>query len=336
MGASDFMLGPQSKIGTVLAAGELPSQRAYRLERLTPANAPAYRPLTFPAFRPLLDGLADQPQVVALGASRFGRPIGLALAVMHPAAGVGELQSLYVLPGYREIGLGTDLVASLESLLQAEGCQYITTTWMTGTPGVEVFESVLLRRGWEPPQCRLLVFRGTAASMEGAAWLDRYRLPAEYTIFPWRDLTAADRQSILDRQAEQPWYHETLSPFFEEESIEYMNSLGLRYQGYVIGWMITHRIAPDTVRFTRLLIHPDPRFRGRAPCLLAESIKLCMAYANLHGMRETLKAVFVADPTNLQMARFAKRRLAPFMATTESRGSWKRLADVPASPREPS
>jgi hypothetical protein len=32
-----------------------------------------------------------------------------------------------------------------------------------------------------------------------------------------------------------------LGPFVEEERIELLNSLGLRYKGEVVGWHITHR-----------------------------------------------------------------------------------------------
>jgi GNAT superfamily N-acetyltransferase len=304
------------------ATGGLP----YLLERLGPAAGERYQELTFPAYRPLLARLGTDPSIVAVGATRFDRPVGLALAQRPQGWNAAAVLSVYVRPGYRRAGLGTDLLAALEGQLQASGCQWAYATYLSDSPGIEAFEAVLRRREWAAPVCRLVIHRGTAASMESAPWLSRYRLPPELTIFPWRDLTPEDRQAILDRQARRPWYSEELSPFFEEENIEYMNSLGLRHQGQVIGWMITHRTGPHTVRYSRLHIDADPRFRGRSPCLLAASIKLHMAYATLRGMRDRLEAVWAISPANPPMMRFAERRLKPYLSSTaESRGSWKQL-----------
>ena len=324
---------PGGPIGS--APGPDAGRPLYVLHRLGPDEGPAFGELTFPAYRPFLHRLADDASVVAIGASRFGRPVGLALAQVHtyPAGSMAQLLSLSVREGYRRAGFGNDLLSALERQLQDRACQWVETTYLTDGPQMEGFERLLARRGWEPPTCRFVVHRATAATMESAPWLARHRLRPGYEAFPWRDLTPEDRRAILDRQSRQQWYEESLSPFFEEASMEHMNSLGLRHEGRVIGWIITHRTSPNTIRYTRLHLDYDPRFRGCSPALLAASINLHLAYVNLRGLRDRLEAVWAINPTNAPMMRFAERRLKPYLrSSAESRGTFKRLAPAVAAP----
>src|SRR5262249_52880811 len=97
-------------------------------------------------------------------------------------------------------------------------------------------------------------------------------------------------------------------------------------------WMITHRPAPNVVRFSELFVRTDLQPLGRGICLMAESIKLYMAYATLHGMRDTLIGSWVVDPLNTPMIHFTERRIGPYLlGRSESRGSWKPLANGAAA-----
>jgi hypothetical protein len=95
--------------------------------------------------------------------------------------------------------------------------------------------------------------------------MERRPLPSEYELFPWVELRPEERADILTRQRAAEWYPETLSPFPEEERIEPVSSLGLRFHGQVVGWCITHRMKPDTIRFFRLFIRRDLQPMGGWP-----------------------------------------------------------------------
>ena len=81
--------------------------------------------------------------------------------------------------------------------------------------------------------------------------LDRLlaRQPAHFEIFPWRLLTAQERADV-QRLIERDPLTRRFDPFFEDDQLEPLNSLGLRKAGEIAGWLTTHRIAPDTIRYT--------------------------------------------------------------------------------------
>jgi GNAT superfamily N-acetyltransferase len=312
------------------ASSRSDSPVGFLLSDLAPSGTAACRQLTFPAFRPILDRAGLDSHVVAAVASRYGRPIGLGLADLANDHSVGMLRSLLVRPGYRRLGIGAALLRSVEASAAERGCQRLWATYMTGGPTDDAVARVLDQGGWAPPKRRMVIYHATSVTMERAAWLHLYRLPDEYSIFPWRDLTAEDRHLILERKARDNWYKDGLSPFMEEDRLEYMNSLGLRYRGVVVGWMTTHRIAHDVVRFSQLFLDPTLRGIGRAAILMAESIKLCMAYAALHNMRETLQAIWAVDVSNAPMVRFAERYLAPYAVSTQETWGTDKLLASPA------
>ena len=109
-------------------------------------------------------------------------------------------------------------------------------------------------------------------------------------------------------------YPEILSPWSDEEIIEPLNSLGLRYEDQVVGWMITHRVAENTIRYTKMFVRKDLQSLGRAISLLAKAIKLQLE------TREDSKAVFTVFADNTEMIRFVNKRLAPYLNSI--RQSW--------------
>lgn len=106
-----------------------------------------------------------------------------------------------------------------------------------------------------------------------------------------------------------------LSPFREEHLIEPRSSFGLRYQGQIVGWMITHRIAVDTVRYSALFIRPDLQSMGRAIPMLATAIR--------HQLEDpqVTKAMFIVLSENAAMGKFVHCRLSPYLTGVQQ--TWK-------------
>jgi GNAT superfamily N-acetyltransferase len=273
------------------------------LERLRPGRAEGFWSLTFPHFRALL----DRPDSVMVGASVLGQPIGLALATReddYPT--VGRIHSVAVAPPHRGAGLGRALLERVEQELAADGFDGASVVYMEGLPYSPSVERALDARGYLPPRRRMLICESDFATITKAPWMARPAFPAGYEVFPWVARTAADEEGILARQRALPWYPETLSPFPEPERVEPVSSLGLRLGGEVVGWCITHRMRPDTIRFFRLFVRRDLQRMGRAAQLLAEAIWR-------HEHTEVDKAYFDVAMFNTDMLRFVERRLAPWL-----------------------
>ena len=86
------------------------------------------------------------------------------------------------------------------------------------------------------------------------------------------------------------------TPFTQEDKIEPLNSLGLRYKDKVIGWMINHRIAPDTIRYTQMYVHPDYQPLSRSILFLAKAIEI-----HSREVKEVPKATFRVETHNTPM-----------------------------------
>ncbi len=293
--------------------------------------------MTFPAYRHLLaldpaprhPGQGDRRLVQPLAIAAFGAdaPVGLVLAEMGLGAGcVPEMLSLYVAAEWRNHGIGTTLVSALEQALVDEGCRRVTAVYTTGKPGIAALERVLEKRRWSPPSTRTVVVRFTPEEAARTDWFGRFALPAsDFEIVPWSTLTAEARAAIRRSHEERPWIARGLEPWRHDSyGFDPVSSLGLRYRGEVVGWVINHRLEPDVVRFTCSFVRGDLSRRGRILPLYTESIRRLAKT----GCRW---CTFVTPVEYKEMIEFIHRRCARYVSFVgETRGSTKVLE--PAAP----
>lgn len=236
-----------------------------------------YEELTEPRFACCLRsenpyGISNS-KLIAIGAAREGRPAGLALACSYPGVRQGEIYSLYVLEPFRHQNLGTRILTLLQQELFKEKASLFTFIYETETPTAPYLEKIFQKLQWKKPRPFLVrcLFDGFAFN---PPWIrQEHHYPEGFTEFPWSELTD-DERNTLKTWGREGTYPPSVSPLKNESLIEPINSLGLRYNGEIAGWMITHRIAPDTIRFTSLFIHRDYHFLGPAITLLVHAIHL--------------------------------------------------------------
>lgn len=291
------------------------------LGRLAPEEVlQHYEELTFP---PISRRLAARPGpagawrgVVAL--SEAG-PVGLAL-VETGARDAAQLISLAVLPGHRRRGLGAALVAGVEDLARDAGASAIEGAYRTSWRERRAVETLLQSGGWSPPETRLVLARGEAGVARHLLRIPAPELPEEAEIFAWEELSTAERDRILERQRQDPWFPEILTPFQEEPRLEPAISVGLRWQSEVAGWMICHRVAFDTLQYSAFFVREDLRERGLGWALLREAVRRRLADPDLRH------AILAVDARNRRMLDLVRDRLRPYLArTSELRVSRKRL-----------
>jgi hypothetical protein len=152
----------------------------------------------------------------------------------------------------------------------------------------------------------MLICESDFETITKAPWMEHRALPPEFSLFPWVELSSEERASIIESQSRNPWFSEQLTPFFQEHLIEPVSSLGLRYQGQIVGWCISLRVAVDTIQYVRLFVREDLQPLGRAISLLANSIYR-------HENTEVNKAKFDVAMHNSKMLRFVQRRMMPYL-----------------------
>lgn len=294
----------------------------YVLTNINRAIAPYYRDFTFPAFKSRLCDLETQDSLVAIGASLKKQPIGLVLAEIQEDRQAAKVLSIYVKPAYRRLGVGKALMSELEKQLYKSGCLKVEIVYANSKESTIALERLIEKLNWITPQPRMLICKSTTEKITSAPWLHKHTLPPELKIFPWFDLTTAQRLRIQQQQDRQPWYPELLTPFNDESHLEPLNSLSLLDKDEVVGWTLNHRIAPNTIRYTSLFVREDLQKLGRAIALLAEAIKRQVNSDIFYG-------IWTVAVDNRPMVNFVKRRLAPYLISlTETKEANKLLSNA--------
>ena len=142
-------------------------------------------------------------------------------------------------------------------------------------------------------------------------WMNAPLLSAGFELFAWNDLSR-DERTQLERQQIAEQNGHSLDPEFEDYAFEPLTSIGLRYQGEVVGWMLTRRTAPGRVLYDWLAFKPQLRGRGYGMALVAAAIQ--RQYA-LDGHLSEVGGVWRTPLDNLPMVRIINRRLRPYLTT---------------------
>ncbi len=131
----------------------------------------------------------------------------------------------------------------------------------------------LSQTGWHAPKLLLTRYVIELSKLQ-LPWDDNPRtLPGGIEFFPWTELTREERKKI-DKGLEQGLFTRDVYPYHEKEGPELINSVGLRHEGNVVGWMATSRYDDDTICYGSLYLHRNYRALGLAPALMQEAIRL--------------------------------------------------------------
>jgi len=294
-----------------ISPGDEQYSMAFQYARLSFSDAQLYWGMTYPLYGPRLQLLrnGDQAPIVAIGANEQGKPVGLALAELLKGGETAELLSVYTHAAYRRRGIATAMLGLLEEWLAQRGCRGLRAIFERGRPMTNAIQGLLRKCQFPSVRKRALIGRCSKAGIEKAPWLDKYLLPSAFDLFLWKDLSEEEKGALKERQKIESWFPEQLNPFQDEAFVEPLNSLGLRYKGEIVGWMITHRTARDTIRYTAVFIREDLQGFGLAIPLLIESIKRQVG----SDKDPVEKATFIVFTEMQGMVQFVRRYMAPYI-----------------------
>lgn len=248
------------------------SVNMYRYTQLNATNVNRFTSLTLDAYR---SGLTQLPEhQLAIGASYLWQPVGLILISRSPDRKRAEVLSLSVIDAHRGHGIASELLAEAEQILAEEGCEQIDLRYTTNLPQSSALEHILQKRGWSPPTTlRIVCETDVSRYVNGPLYTLQIPLPEGYEIFYWKDLSALEREAILQRHTSTPggWFPDEVSPFVQEDIMEPINSLGLRYGHEVIGWLVSHRVSPTTIYYAEAFIAREHKGHGFGLMLAAEA-----------------------------------------------------------------
>jgi GNAT superfamily N-acetyltransferase len=276
---------------------------------ITPFTAAPFARLTFAKYARELTKLDPGSTLLAIGAEVSARAAGLAVGRLVPPDRAVVL-SLFVVPDFRRTGIGSTLLRTFERTCAERGHTHLDLSYALSSTGSAAFEGCVRKCGWALDGTRFHVFTVDGKVME-ASWFDQAAVHPPYTIEPWSTVSDADRDELRHSQAADGWIPDYLVPFRFEDGVETLNSLVLRYDGAVRGWLLTSRAGPHTIRYENVFVHPSLNRTRRtfaALALVAEAVRRQAAALGVesHGRFEVLEE-------NAPLLRFIDHHMREFV-----------------------
>ena len=272
--------------------------------------------LTFPPIRKKMQIMPLHEPYTGVWALKDKQIIGLILADKSPA-GISEIFSFFVVPDERNKRIGSQLLILIENSLRNQGIQQVQTRYRSDWGSLAVIERMLKTNGWENPLLIRVIAEIDIRHFIDTPW-PKVKLPSDYTLFNWNELTKADR-SAIDLMIKNKEVPPEFNPYQNPDKIFLPVSFGLRNKGVIIGWNIVYSLSDETKEYNNLFIRKEFRKLGHAITLIhrstGEQYKLNIPKATwlINADNEpTLKIVkhITADHLNRYVeVKFSRKRL---------------------------
>jgi hypothetical protein len=262
----------------------IPENILHRIETLTPEY-------TLIAF-----GAIDQNQ----------SPLGICLAIIDNPLRFLEVLHIEVKKEHQNQHIGRTLLASVQNEGKKHNILFSSFIYQKNSIKSFPIEKILQVNQWKGPRPFLIQANFDTLAFDPPLLNLNLSYPIGYKEFLWKDLKEKQREDLLYREY-QGHFSKAISPFKEESNIEMTNSLGLEYKDRVIGWMITHRVSPEIVRYTALYVEPSHKSKGPIIKLLTDSMIL-------HKKHPTKWAVIEIPYLQVHPSwiDFVKKRILPY------------------------
>jgi hypothetical protein len=181
---------------------------------------------------------------------------------------------------------------------------------------------MLAREGWSEPKFRFASARFTVQRLREADWIRRLPSIKGYETVPWHELREDETRAARERHEKSPWIPDSLRFWlFTPEMADRGTSLGIRYKGELVGWVLNHAFQDTkTLRFSAAFVRWDLARLGMALPAVARSIELMPSAGYTHGS-------FVTPPHLEGMQAAIAKYVAPWAEFVgESRGVHKELS----------
>lgn len=261
--------------------------------------------------------------VFGIGAEKNGVPIGVILATAHTKAHTAQIHIVTLKSGHYSQAITASLLEKLTNLFLSQGIKLATIQYIKEDPFSSILEQVFIEHQWEGPRPLLIECLFKRENFNPDWWHLEIPMKEGFEISLFKKLSPKDLKDLHHR-----YQQETIPGFIfplerEKKIIEYKNSLILRYQGKVIGWMITHRILPSIIRYTALYLEEDYNYTRYWLKLLIEALYI---HRQIPGADYGLLEINL-DQISKPWLKFIERRLFPQASTiTHKFIFWKKFS----------
>jgi GNAT superfamily N-acetyltransferase len=281
--------------------------------RLDSRNCRPFEQLVLPLFFGCWDKL-DETGLFALGAQADDRPAGLLLAGAVPSvdnlntfeADHWKILQLYVTPAYRRAGIGRELLRALEVCLREQGGGELSLIYTLEESRSRAVDAFVVKCGWPAPIIDSRQYR-ISRSRLNSRWVcpdgkevRRCQLPDGVSIADFTTLSEREKEGIA--AGRNLWYPAHLAPLDELDQLYLENSLLLRVDGVIAGWLYALKYPDGSVYYRGVFVKAEYRACAYGFYLLAAGV-------NRQLERGVTNAVFAVNVKNHRMQGLIDRLL---------------------------
>jgi len=248
---------------------------------------------TFPNIRKQIQSVDIKNPILVVSVRDGNDMIGMSIANYDMSQEFSEIVSFYIDPKYRNKGIGQELLSKTEQILAHKGYKEVRTYYWSSWDSFQATNHMLKKQDWSEPEQLMKLFRTTSDRVVKIPFRENVVLPENYKIIPWSWISPDEKKAIREEQEFIPFYPEYLSPFNNEEKINYYNSLALKYKDKLAGWHIAYWYSPETIEYSNLFIRPEYRLGMKTPL---EMIKMASLLQVEQGIPEYLWLVGLENP----------------------------------------
>ncbi len=300
--------------------------RRLNLSKITKNKLATYIPLLKQGFVPLFEppNLLDpkNKSLVVFSAEIDKNPVGLLIATSMRDKDILEIQSLFAIPGEQASDIRLKIVDALTHYALDKKYRMLIAVYAAQAPFLEEWECTFIQSNWDGKRVVMLDLYFDDCQQFHPPWLEKnYSLDPGFEMFSWKDLTPEEAESIKQAR-ENGAIPLAVYPFAGDASFEPLTSVGLRYKGEVVAWMITRLVAPDTLCYNALYSDYDLQMKGYAILLLIDAVK---RQQRLSPYRKAIVRINMLD-VSTSWIRFVRRRGVPYASkSTEYCQAWRQL-----------
>ncbi|AFM04509.1 TIGR03032 family protein [Bernardetia litoralis DSM 6794] len=279
--------------------------------------------LSFPRLSLQVQARQFNEPLIVIVAKNTQHYVGALFIELHPNK-VGKILSWFVLPPFRGLGIGKELFTRAEKLLRRNKFNSVHLEYRSDWKSISTFEGILERNKWEKPKPKLYLCKSSIDIISKAPWMKKLSLPQDIELYLWKYTTQEEKNKILQRKQSNNWYPDHLSPFQHENNMDLTTSVGLKFNGEIIGWMITHRLRDDTVEFTAAFVDQNAAGGGlRKQSLFLPVLASSLQYLRADGAKYGIWQMQIDNPS---IQKFTEKFLKPYLISfVESKFSYKVL-----------
>lgn len=205
--------------------------------------------MTFPIYKS--DIILNPQDYFIFAAYKDDIPLSLAVFNKIDTERV-ELVSIFTDKQHRNNSIAKELLKFSFEELKNSNVKSVTVVYMDKKPYTDALENILDFLDFDAEILRQSVVKNSIENFEKSARFAKrlVRLPEGFSLKLWEDVSQEDLQNLYDEDMSSQWIHEDLHPskYLQNHFKEY--STALFYEGSIVGWIITHKLSDDTIRFT--------------------------------------------------------------------------------------